>query len=132
VRTTEVAPEAVVSAWIDAFNARDVDGMVACLAADAEFHPLRLHRLERRYRGHEGFRRWFSQLERLGVEERLVAARFDATDPGCVRAIGSLQSVDEPNAAPFYGVHQLSDGLIATAHHYLSDPAVLAEVGLLP
>jgi hypothetical protein len=34
--------ETIVVRWVEAFNARDLDGMLACFATDVEFHPLRL------------------------------------------------------------------------------------------
>ena len=61
-------PERVVSRWVDAFNARDLDGMLACLAADVDLHPLRLSGLRASYRGHDGVREWFAQLKRLRHE----------------------------------------------------------------
>jgi hypothetical protein len=32
-------PEGIVSRWVKAFNARDLDGMLACLAEDVDFTP---------------------------------------------------------------------------------------------
>ena len=49
--TIAAAPEALVTRWVDAFDARDVEGMLVCLDPDVRFHPLRLDGLDRSYRG---------------------------------------------------------------------------------
>lgn len=50
-------------AWllIEAFNRRDLDGMLALTHAEVEIEP-RLVGMEGGYRGHEGVRRWWSDL----------------------------------------------------------------------
>ena len=72
-----MAQEALVSRWVDAFNARDLDGILACMDAEVRFFPLRLSRLGRFYRGHDGVRQWFDDHRHLtdpdifeGIAER--------------------------------------------------------------
>jgi len=61
------APEELVSQWIDAFNLRDLDGMLDCMSPEVRFYPLRLSGLERFYQGHD-------------LEEGSEPARFWARD----------------------------------------------------
>jgi hypothetical protein len=41
---------------MDAFNASDVDAMVACLDLQVDLQPLRLSGLDHVYHGHDGIR----------------------------------------------------------------------------
>ena len=44
--TSALAPDALVRRWVDAFHARDVEGMLAHLDPEVRFHPLRLSGLD--------------------------------------------------------------------------------------
>ena len=48
------SPERTVSWWFDAFNARDLDGMLMLLHPRVDFHPVKLGGLVGPCRGHEG------------------------------------------------------------------------------
>jgi SnoaL-like domain len=54
--------EAIGRQFVDAFNRRVVEDMVALCHPEVEFHPTALVGERRRYDGHEGLRRWFSEL----------------------------------------------------------------------
>ncbi len=58
------ADEATVRRWFDAFNSRDLKGMLACMHPHVDFHPLRLHGIDASYRGHRGVSAWFAGLRR--------------------------------------------------------------------
>ncbi|HEX6689333.1 MAG TPA: nuclear transport factor 2 family protein [Solirubrobacterales bacterium] len=122
------SPEAPVSKWIDAFNVRDLDGMLACMSDDVRFYPLRLDGLERYYRGHDGVREWFAQLDKLGHRYRIDLRNIRGERDGEVVAIGEL--LREGDAAPtrFWARDQVEDGLIVVAHHYLTDPDVFDSI----
>ena len=125
------APETVVSRWVDAFNERELDAMLACLAADVEFHPLKLHGLDGSYRGHDGVRSWYAQLARLQHEHRLSVSRIESTDRDQVLAIGAVSLNGLDAGPPFCGLYALADGLILAAHHYLTEPELLEQLGRL-
>ena len=128
---TTRAPETVVSRWVDAFNDRDLNAMLACLAVDVEFHPLRLHRLDGSYQGHDGVRSWFAQLERLQHEQRLKVSRIESTDGDQVLAVGAVSLNGLDVGPPFCGLYVLADGLILAAHLYLTEPQLLKQLGRL-
>jgi hypothetical protein len=69
-------PEQIVSQWVDAFNDRDLDGMLVRLDVQVDFHPLRLSGLGGSYRGDDGVREWFTQLKRLRHEHRIVLSQM--------------------------------------------------------
>lgn len=128
---TTRAPETVVSRWVDAFNDRDLNAMLACVAADVEFHPFRLHGLDGCYQGHDGVRSWFANLERLQYEERLTVSRIESTDGDQVLAVGAVSLYGLDVGPPFCGLYVLGDGLVLAAHLYLTEPEMLKRLGRL-
>jgi uncharacterized protein len=57
------ASTAALSAAIDAFNHRDLEGMLERIHPDVELIPLRALMEGGGYRGHEGVRRWVRDAE---------------------------------------------------------------------
>lgn len=129
--TTSETAWAIVSRSVDAFNARDIDGMLACLHADVDVHPLRASGVDGRCHGHDGVRRWFSQLARLHDEHHIVLTDIHDLDDGHTLATGTLRLAGAVAAiAPVCVLHRVSGGLITTAHYYYSDPDMLEHIGL--
>ena len=122
--------EAIVSQWIAAFNERDLDATLSFLDPDVELHPLRLAGLQRAYHGHDGVRRWFTQLALQRHDHRIVVTAVHATSLQQVLVAGTLSVSGGNDAAPFCGQHRLANGLIVAAHHYMSDPDTLEYLGL--
>ena len=82
----------VVRGLYDAFERRDLDAMLAAFADDAELHfegTARLAGRTRPYRGHEGLREYFADVERIWQELVLHAADFRAV-PGSVIVMGHI------------------------------------------
>ena len=125
-------PETIVSRWVEAFNARDLDGMLVLLDVRVAFHPLRLIGLRGSYGGHDGVREWFAQLTRLRHELRIVLSDARGVGEGQVFAAGSLSLAGGPDIGPFCALHRLDGGLIVAAYHYLSDPDMIERLGLIP
>lgn len=125
-------PETIVVRLVEAFNARDLDGMLRLVDPAVVFHPLRLGGLRGPYRGHDGVREWFAQLERLRQEHRIVLSEARSVGDGQVFAAGSLSLRGEPDVCPFCALHRLDGGLIVAAHHYLTDPDMIERLGLIP
>lgn len=130
--STAAEPDLIVSRWVDAFNARDLDDMLDCLVITVEFHPLRLAGPSASYRGHEGVRQWFLRLQHHRHEHRIELSETIWIGGDQVLATGSLRLDDEPGLAPFCGIHRLAGGRIAAMHHYLSDPEMIEQLGLIP
>lgn len=126
-----VAPHELVSSWVDAFNAKDLEGMLALLDSDVRFHPLRLGGLDGSYRGHEGVQRWFAELTRRRYEHVILVSDVHGSGDDKVLAVGALRLAGNLEIAPFCALHRIVDGVIAAAHHYLSDRAMLEQVGLI-
>jgi len=129
-----VSPEAsgeVVSAWVEAFNARDLDGMLGCLDRRVKFHPLRLTGLEASYRGHDGVRRWFDQLEQLSHEYLIEVDDLHPTREASVVVVGGSLRMGQAALAPVTAVHSVVGGQILVARHYLSDLELVEHLGLV-
>ena len=123
--------ERIVSLWVEAFNARDLSGMLVCLARDVALHPVKLSGLEACYRGHDGVRCWFAQLQRQRYSYTISLSDVYGLGDGSVFATGSLSLPEDPNITPFCALHRVLDGLTISAHHYLTDPEMIEQLGLL-
>lgn len=121
----------IVSCWLEAHNARDIERMLVYASGDVEYHPLRLTGGGDVYLGHKGLRMWFGELERMNFRHELRAQELRADGVDAVVAIGSVDLVESPNIAEFCGVYRIADRLIASAHHRISDRQMMEKVGLL-
>ena len=121
----------VVSRWITAFNARDLDSMLACLATGVEFRPLVRSGLDGQLLGHAGVKRWFAHLESLGIYDWLEVADVRCGPDGQVFTAGELKVAGSRAAASFCGLYRVTDGEIVSLRHYYSDPATMRRIGLL-
>lgn len=123
--------EKIVVSWVDAFNARDIAGILAVLADDVEFHPLRFGGIAASYRGHDGVREWFARLRTLRHEHRIVLDEVRELDAGRAFASGSLSLAGASDLGPFFALYRLDRGLIVAAHQYHTDHAMAESVGLI-
>lgn len=119
--------------WVSAFNMRDLAGMLALMDRSVEFHPLKLDGgiSGTGYRRHEGVERWFAEITARGHDHRIVVSEFRTLPGGVIVTVGRLSFADVSAGTPVCGVHEVADGLIVTAHHYMSDPDTLDRLGLL-
>jgi hypothetical protein len=115
------ADEATVRRWFDAFNSRNLEGMLACMDAHVDFRPLGLPGIESVYHCHIGVRDWFVDLARMEHSHRIEISKVHASSGGEVIAAGALRAVDRGGPSSFWAVDQLKGGLIVAARHFLSD-----------
>lgn len=120
----------MVADWIEAFNARDLARMLRCVDADVDFHPPRMTSGRPGYRGHGGMEEWLSRLVRHGPDYCFRVDRVSCADGRQVVATGALV-LDGDDLSGLWGVHEVSDGLIVSATHYLSDPELIDQLGLI-
>lgn len=117
--------QGVVTEWVDAFNGRDLDRMLAHMTPEVEFHPLRLGRVDAGYHGHDGVRQWFAQMVEDERGHRLEVAEFRDAGTNRLIALGALRVDDGSDPAPFWVLDRFRGRLIASAHHYLTDADIL-------
>lgn len=115
------ADEATVRRWFDAFNSRNLKGMLACMDAQVDFRPLRLNGIDVAYKGHGGVRDWFADLARMEHYHRIELSKVQASSRGEVIAAGTLSAAGPGGSSSFWAVDQFKGGLIVTARHLLSD-----------
>ncbi len=121
----------LLSRWVEAFNLRDLDGMLVCLARDVAFYPVKLSGLEACYRGHDGVRCWFAQLRRHRYAHTIALSELLDLGDGRAFAAGTLNLEQDPDIAPFCALHRIVDGRTISAHHYLTEPDMIEQLGLL-
>jgi ketosteroid isomerase-like protein len=107
--------------WIGAFNARDLDGVLALMDRRVRLHPLRLSGLDRSYRGHDGVRSWFARMKELGLEHRFAVSDVRGDNEEAM-AVGKLRLEPDTDPIRFWMLDKVEDGRIVSAHHYLTDP----------
>lgn len=115
------ADEATVRRWFDAFNSRNLEGMLACMDAHVDFRPLRLRGIQGAYHCHVGVRNWFADLVQMDHRHRIELAKVHASSGGEVIAAGTLSAAEPGGSSSFWAVDQFQDGLIVAARHFLSD-----------
>jgi len=126
-----VSGETVVSRWIEAFNAQDLDAMLSCLSEDVSFQPLELLGVHTSYSGHLGVRVWFREFERFAEDHKLQVTGVALAPDGQVVATGSLTLGDSVAIADFCGLHTAVNGEIVRLRHYFSDVETMRRLGLV-
>jgi len=122
----------LIRGGIEAFNRRDVDGMLAPLRSDVQLEPLRAVLEGNVYRGHQGLRDWVrdmaddwkdfevrvDDLYEVGEDHVLVEARVHA------RARGSGVVMDASGA----WLCDVRDGKVARVRFYTDRESALKAV----
>jgi hypothetical protein len=123
--------ETVGLAFVDAFNRRDADALVATCDPAVEWHPTVLVGGRRVYRGHEGIRRWIVDLAASAVQHQSTVLSVRILGVGRFVVFADLDTGDG-GTTPAAMVARLGDGgLIAEARGYLSDESLLEQLGAL-
>jgi SnoaL-like domain len=117
--------------FIDGFNRRDAEALIALCHPDIEFCPTILVGGRAIYVGHDGLRRWVGELIASGGthEARIRAVR----ELGVNRLVVLTEvMLEDEVVSPSAMVVGLRDGLIIHVQAYLSDEQTLVRVGVLP
>jgi ketosteroid isomerase-like protein len=111
----------IVRRALDAFNARDADELVSLSAEDCEWWPFRAQLEGTAYRGHEGIRRFLSDMDEDWEDFRIDPLEFHERRErvaviGRVSAVGRGSGLQVDSIAGF--VHELGQGRIrrVTSH----------------
>jgi ketosteroid isomerase-like protein len=111
----------VVRRFLDAFNARDVDVLIRLSSEDCEWRPFRAQLEGTVYRGHEGIRRFVSDMDDDWERFRIDALEFHDRHErvaviGRVNGRARETSIEIESIAGF--VHELDQGRITriTSH----------------
>jgi len=122
---------ALAVAFVEAFNDRDAEGLVALAHPRIVFRPTALVGHRRTYNGYAGLRRWVAELDATGVDFRVHIREIRPLRPSGFLVLAKLRVGDEliTDSAMIASMHQ---GRIIEAHGYLSDEGMLAHLGLVP
>jgi ketosteroid isomerase-like protein len=119
---------------VDAWNRRDLDGLLALCHPDVEWTSAikgRVEGGEATYRGHEGMRRYWEEWQSIWDLLIEVAEVRESGDRvvvlGGIRTRGASRVVVESRMA---FVFQIEDGLIRRLRSYLDRDEALAAAGL--
>jgi hypothetical protein len=124
----KVLIEVIGRQFVDAFNRRDVDDLIALSDAAIEFHPTSLVGERRRYDGHEGLRRWFADLSDSQIEHQVRVKEVRPTDEGFL-VLSEVLLGGELVSPSAMLARTNADGRIVEARAFLTDPETLRQVG---
>jgi ketosteroid isomerase-like protein len=122
---------ALAREFVEAFNDRDADALVALAHPRIVFRPTALAGHRRTYHGHAGLRRWVAELDAAGADFQARIREIRPLRPSGFLVLSKLRVGDEliTDSAMIASVDQ---GKIVEAHGYLSDEGMLAHLGLVP
>lgn len=128
----DVSPEEIADRFIEAFNERDADGLIALCDPAIEFHPTVLVGERRVYHGHDGVRRWVAQLVESGGEHRVRVREVRVLDPDRFLVLSEVLLGGKAITPSAMLARLGPDGGITEVHAYLSDEQMLIRLGLVP
>jgi ketosteroid isomerase-like protein len=117
--------------FIDAFNRRDADALVALVHPELEFVPTLLVGQRAVYHGHDGLRRWVGDLIASGAAHEVRVRDVRRLAPDRFVVLTEVM-IGGDAVAPSAMVARTRDGLIVHVKAYLSDEQTLIRVGVLP
>lgn len=122
---------ALAVAFVEAFNDRDADALVALAHPRIVFRPTTLVGQRRTYHGHEGLRRWVAEIDATGANFQAHIREIRPLRPNGFLVLSKLRVGDEliTDSAMIASVQQ---DKIIEAHAYLSDEQMLVHLGLVP
>lgn len=127
----ELPAEELARRFIDGFNRRDADALVALCHSQVEFLPTILVGQRAVYHGHDGLRRWVEDLRAGGAAHEVRVRKVRVLAPDRFAVLTEVL-LDGELLSPSAMIGKLEDGLIVHAKAYLSDERTLIRVGVLP
>jgi len=117
--------------FVQAFNDRDIDALVALAHPRIVFRPTVLVGHRRTYNGYAGLRRWVAEIDATAVDFQVRIREIRPLAPNGFLVLCKLRVGDEliTDSAMIASVHE---DKIIEAHGYLSDEGMLAHLGLVP
>ena len=118
--------------FIEAFNRRDAEALVALADPRIEFHPTSLAGAERVYRGHDGIRRWVRDLGRSEIQHQVRVREVRELEENRVFVISEVL-IDGEVISPSAMLARLTEeGKMIEARAYLTDEQMLKKIGRVP
>jgi hypothetical protein len=123
--------ERMLHGYVAAFNRRDTEAMLALADPAIVTHPVVISRSSRQYLGHQGLRNWIRDLLSSEVAYTIEPHEIRKLENDRWAVLGELLIDDEP-ISPFASLVAIARGQITESREYLSEEALLRELGHLP
>ena len=118
-------------AFLAGVNDRDPDALATIFSPDAEFRPRVLSVSHASYRGREGLKDYFCELQARDRGQHVQAREIRLISPTEFVILADVVAGGEL-LSPAAIIIQLQDGHIVRASSYLSDEDTMIAVGLIP
>lgn len=119
----------IAEGYVGAYNARDLDAMLALQDEGVVSHPSALFG-HRPHTGHAGVRAWWQEMVDSGRWYDVVVNEVRVLGPDRLAILGEIH--EEGQLLSPWGVTvRVRDGLIIESHSYLSDTELLEQLRLL-
>jgi ketosteroid isomerase-like protein len=119
----------LIAQGVAAFNAGDIDGMLAPMHPDVEFQPLRAVLEGTVYHGHEGFRRWLEDMAEDWEQFDLDVIEVSEIGTKCLLVYGRVNARGRASGVELVATAawlcELRDGLIGRLRFYRDVEAAL-------
>jgi ketosteroid isomerase-like protein len=119
----------VAERYVEAYNARDLDTMLAVMDENIVSFPAPLFG-HRPHVGHEGVRAWWAKMIASEMSLEVVVNEVRLVESDRVAVIGEVRS-DGARLSPWAVFVRIRNGLIIESRSYLSDTETLDGHGLL-
>jgi ketosteroid isomerase-like protein len=118
----------------DAFNRRDLDGLLAMLAPDVRVHSLMTEAEREDYHGHEGVREWHAAVFEIFPDWRPLAREIRELGDGAVIVVFDVTATAAGSGArieqSYWQAARVRDGLIEFFGFYRSEEDAREALGL--
>ena len=118
--------------FVDAFNGRHADRLVALTDPAVVWQPSRLVGTRRTYRGHDEFRRWVAELGASPIKHQARVLEVRMIDHDRFLLLSEVLLDDAPVCPSAMLARVSRDGKIVEARAYLTDEQMLIEAGIMP
>jgi hypothetical protein len=120
----------LASAWIDAWNRRDVETLLSLADPRIELRPLRLRSLDDGYDGHDGLREWMDSIAQAGHQHQIDAEGVHELQGSRVVVEGKV-TIGGRFTSPFSGIYEFEAGRMRVMSHYFTPLSLLESIGVL-
>jgi SnoaL-like domain len=127
-----VSIEQIGRKFVDAFNRRSIDDMIALSDPAIEFRPTSLVGTRRRYDGHEGLRHWFAELDESQIEHQVRVKEVRTIEDDGFLVLSEVLLGGELVSPSAMLARVNEAGLIVEARAFLTDAETLRQVGWAP
>jgi hypothetical protein len=121
----------IAQQFVDAFNRRDADDLVALVDPAFEWHPSVLARGPRTYQGHAGLRQWVDDLARAPVHHQARVREVQVLDENRFLVLSEVLVDGEPMSPGAMLARLGEDGKLLEARAYLTDEPMLRRTGIV-